>query len=378
MPVLVNQWQLTFLLFPTFVVSIRVRAQNTFFISSQSKLVRVFPDQKICRELRLHHFFRLRVFLWIPFFLLLHGRQLSERGGFHAREKQKVPVRAIVEGDLFLSARSSSFFFFLLSSLSSLSLSLTLSYPLLLSLSLLSLFSLSSHSLTLFFIRCQMKSLATKQTGSPHPSRHRLQPSDHVANVLVLWDFRRVSQRSKLWENAVSTTTCTGATRTPAQQGHRPSYVYCTSGTFTIFSMIANCGKGLSSPRRAPRRTHDLHNREITSLSTYCSKRNSGHVDNLVEEQAGRKPLPQRAATVGDDCLNHRQPEKHDQHNRDSDHLVHILQLLHHRHVNNLVQELHLDSEASAGKAPTAASRLRLLPRNPLWGSLGAPDGCNC
>ena len=36
-------------------------------------------------------------------------------GGFNAREKQKVPVRAIVEGDLFLSARS-SFFFFLLSS----------------------------------------------------------------------------------------------------------------------------------------------------------------------------------------------------------------------------------------------------------------------
>ena len=33
--------------------------------------------------------------------------------GFHAREKQKVPVRAIVEKDLFRSARSS--FFFLLS-----------------------------------------------------------------------------------------------------------------------------------------------------------------------------------------------------------------------------------------------------------------------
>ena len=33
--------------------------------------------------------------------------------GFHAREKHKVPVRAIVEGDLFLSARSS--FFLLLS-----------------------------------------------------------------------------------------------------------------------------------------------------------------------------------------------------------------------------------------------------------------------
>ena len=38
--------------------------------------------------------------------------------GFHARDEQKGPVRAIVEGDLFLSARSSlffllSFFFFL-------------------------------------------------------------------------------------------------------------------------------------------------------------------------------------------------------------------------------------------------------------------------
>ena len=38
---------------------------------------------------------------------------VGERG-FHAREEQKDPVRAIVEGDLFLLARSS--FFFLLSS----------------------------------------------------------------------------------------------------------------------------------------------------------------------------------------------------------------------------------------------------------------------
>ena len=35
---------------------------------------------------------------------------------FHAREEQKLPVRAIVEGDLFRSARSSFFFFFLISS----------------------------------------------------------------------------------------------------------------------------------------------------------------------------------------------------------------------------------------------------------------------
>ena len=35
--------------------------------------------------------------------------------GFHAREEQKGPVRAIVEGDLLLSARSFLSFFFLLS-----------------------------------------------------------------------------------------------------------------------------------------------------------------------------------------------------------------------------------------------------------------------
>ena len=40
---------------------------------------------------------------------------VSEQGRFHAREQQKGPVRAIVEGDLFLSTRS-SFFFLVLSS----------------------------------------------------------------------------------------------------------------------------------------------------------------------------------------------------------------------------------------------------------------------
>ena len=44
------------------------------------------------------------------------GPACVEVRGFHAREKQKGPVCAIVEGDLFLSARSS---FFLLSSFSS-------------------------------------------------------------------------------------------------------------------------------------------------------------------------------------------------------------------------------------------------------------------
>ena len=45
--------------------------------------------------------------------------KLDRSEGFHARERQKGPVRAIVEGDLFLSARSffSLSFFFFLSSL---------------------------------------------------------------------------------------------------------------------------------------------------------------------------------------------------------------------------------------------------------------------
>ena len=46
---------------------------------------------------------------------LHNARKLRGRSeGFHAREKQKVPVRAIVEGDLFRSARSSFFFLFFL------------------------------------------------------------------------------------------------------------------------------------------------------------------------------------------------------------------------------------------------------------------------
>ena len=82
----------------------------------------------------------------------------------------------------------------------------------------------------------------------------------------------------------------------PAQQGHRPSYVYCTSGTSTIFSMIANCGIGLSSPRRAPRRTHDLRNREITSLSTCCSCAITGMSTTLSKN---RKSRPRTTCTTG-------------------------------------------------------------------------------
>ena len=66
--------------------------------------------------------------------------------------------------------------------------------------------------------------------------------------------------------------------------------------------------------------------------------------------------------------------ESHDQHNRDSDHLVHILQLLHHRHVDNLVQELHhLDSEGLRRKS--ADRRLPPPPpaQEPTLGLTGRP-----
>ena len=67
-------------------------------------------------RLSLSSFFHLYIYTYIYIYIYIYTHicmhiNIYRSEGFHARERQKGLVRAIVEGDLFLSARSSFFFF---------------------------------------------------------------------------------------------------------------------------------------------------------------------------------------------------------------------------------------------------------------------------
>ena len=221
--------------------------------------------------------------------------------------------------------------------------------------------SLSSFSLCLSLLfdvnaNCPipMESLTTKQTGlpsrrgfdqpsttknssssrAPHspPCRHRLPPSESRCKCTRSLGLSTSFSTKQLWDNAGSTTTCTGATRTPAQQGQ---------STIVRALHLWDLNDFLNDRQLWDRDCllHDGHLEERTTCTTGSSCAITGMSTTLSKN---RKSRPRTTCTTGTTTT--------------------------------------LSTYCNCGTAGTSTGRLqpgrrhrrphrRLLPRNPLWGS---------